>query len=129
VPDAVERYVAAAQSSPTVIAAVAGEEIGLTTVLRHGRHSAEIFVMGVVPRWHRRGVGRRMLHLVEVGLARDGVEFLQVKTLSAAHPDPGYRATRAFYQAAGFTVFEELPTLWSPEHPAVQLIKRVGGGP
>lgn len=58
-------------------------------------------------------------------LASAGVEFLQVKTLSAKHPDEGYEKTRAFYLAYGFRPLEEFPTLWSPESPALQLIKAI----
>lgn len=126
IPESVEDYVAVADRSPTVVASSGGEEIGLATVVRHSEHSAEIYVMGVVPAWHRRGVGRQMLEMVENELARDGVEFLQVKTLSPSHPDAGYQKTRAFYQAYGFRVLEEMPNLWGPANPALLLVKVVG---
>jgi hypothetical protein len=64
-----------------------------------------------------------MLDHVETNLAGSGVEFLQVKTLSASHPDEGYARTRAFYLARGFRPLEEFPHLWSPGNPALQLIK------
>jgi hypothetical protein len=51
---------------------------------------------------------------------------LQVKTLSASRPDPGYDKTRAFYLAFGFRPLEEFPTLWYPSNPALQLIKSIG---
>ena len=66
-----------------------------------------------------------MLRHLESGLAASGVEFLQVKTLSAARPDAGYDATRAFYLAYGFRPLEEFPTLWDPANPALQMIKAV----
>jgi hypothetical protein len=50
---------------------------------------------------------------------------LQVNTLSAARPDPGYDATRAFYLAYGFRPLEEFPTRWDPANPALQLIKSI----
>jgi len=67
-----------------------------------------------------------MLRHAEAALAAEGIEFLQVKTLSASHPDEGYRKTRAFYFAYGFRPLEEFPTLWSPDQPALQLVKTVG---
>lgn len=48
-----------------------------------------------------------------------------MKTLSAAHPDPGYALTRAFNLASGFRPLEEFPTLWDPSNPALQLIKAI----
>ena len=53
------------------------------------------------------------------------MEFLQVKTLSPAHPDAGYGETKALYFAYGFRPLEEFPTLWDPANPALQLIETV----
>jgi GNAT superfamily N-acetyltransferase len=123
--ESVEDYVAVADRSPTVIASLDGEDIGFLTLVHHSPYASEVYVMGVFPDHHRRGIGRKMLNHIEGGLARAGVEFLQVKTLSAKHPDEGYEKTRAFYLAYGFRPLEEFPTLWSPESPALQLIKAV----
>ena len=123
--DAVDHYVEVAENHPSVIASVDGDDIGIITVMRHSEYAAEIYVMGVVPTFHRRGLGRAMLDHVEAGLAQRGVEFLQVKTLSSAHPDPGYALTRAFYVACGFRPLEEFPTLWDPSNPALQLVKSI----
>jgi hypothetical protein len=66
-----------------------------------------------------------MLQHLESELARRGVEFLQVKTLSASRPDVGYDKTRAFYLAYGFRPLEEFPLLWDSANPALQLVKSV----
>jgi ribosomal protein S18 acetylase RimI-like enzyme len=127
IPESVEDYVAAADRAPTVVASLEDGDVGLTTIVRHSDFAAEVYVMGVLPEHHRRGVGRAMLRHAEAVLAADGVEFLQVKTLSPRHPDEGYRKTRAFYEAYGFRPLEEFPTLWSPDQPALQLVKTVSG--
>jgi ribosomal protein S18 acetylase RimI-like enzyme len=123
IPEAVEDYVSVADRSPTVIARVEGRDVGFLTVVQHNEFAAEIYAMGVVPEWHRRGIGTAMLDHVEASLAGSGVEYLQVKTLSASHPDPGYARTRAFYLARGFRPLEEFPDLWNPGNPALQLVK------
>jgi GNAT superfamily N-acetyltransferase len=125
IPASVEDYVAAADSNPTIVASCDDAAVGLATIVRHSDYAAEVYVMGVLPKFHRHGVGRAMLEHAEAALAADGVEFLQVKTLSARHPDEGYRRTRAFYLAYGFRPLEEFPTLWSPDQPALQLVKSV----
>jgi len=132
IPGSVESYVAMADRSPTVIASHHGEDVGILTVVLHGPYSAEIYVMAVMPGLHRQGIGGAMLRYVEASLARVGVEFLQVKTLSASRPDDGYEKTRAFYCAHGFRTLEELPDLWGPDNPAVLMVKvvaRVTGPP
>ena len=123
--EANETYVRMADTEPGVVVAHDDTDVGITTVVQHSAYAAEIYLMAVAPAHHRRGVGSAMLRHVEANLARAGVEFLQVKTLSASHPDVGYAQTRAFYLAYGFRPLEEFPTLWAPENPALQLIKTV----
>jgi GNAT superfamily N-acetyltransferase len=123
IPASVEDYVAAADRSPTVIASLGDEDVGLLTLVRHSRYAAEVYVMAVLLELHRHGVGRALLGHAEGILAADGVEFLQVKTLSPSKPDDGYEKTRAFYLASGFRPVEEFPDLWDAENPALQMIK------
>jgi GNAT superfamily N-acetyltransferase len=131
IPASVEDYVATADRSPTVIASLRAEEVGLLTLVRHSRYAAEVYVMAVLPELHRHGIGRALLAHAEGVLAADGVEFLQVKTLAPSKPDDGYDKTRAFYLAYGFRPLEEYKDLWDAENPALQMIKvipRVGAG-
>jgi GNAT superfamily N-acetyltransferase len=125
IPASVQDYVAVADRSPTVVAEVQGDAVGLLTLVRHNPYAAEVYVMGVLPEWHRHGIGRAMLAHAERGLAAEGVEFLQVKTLAPSRPDEGYEKTRAFYFASGFRPLEEFPDLWDAENPALQMIKAV----
>jgi ribosomal protein S18 acetylase RimI-like enzyme len=81
--------------------------------------------MGVRPDLHRRGIGRELVARTEDRLRAGGVEYLQVKTLSASAADAEYLRTLAFYAALGFRVLEEMPTLWDPSNPAVVLVKRL----
>ena len=121
--ESVEDYVTVADRAPTVVASVDGKDVGFLTLVRHSPYAAEIYVMGVLPQYHRHGIGRQLLAQAERTLAAEGVEYLQVKTLSANKADEGYKRTRAFYLASGFRPLEELPNLWGAENPAVQMIK------
>jgi GNAT superfamily N-acetyltransferase len=124
-PEANEEYVETAETHPSVIASVAGDDVGITVVKKHSPYAAEVYLMAVKPMHHRTGIGTAMLRHLEARLAGDGVEFLQVKTLSAGRPDADYEATRSFYLAYGFRPLEEFPTLWDPSNPALQMIKAV----
>jgi GNAT superfamily N-acetyltransferase len=127
--ESVDDYVAVADRSSTVIASHNGRDVGLVTIVTHSPYAAEVSVMGVVPEYHRQGIGRTMLEHVEDALAGAGVEFLQVKTQSARRADEGYDRTRAFYLSYGFRPLEEWPRLWGPENPALQMIKNVAARP
>jgi GNAT superfamily N-acetyltransferase len=126
IPEAVETYVVAANDHPSLIASVDGEDVGIVTVVHHNEFAAEVHLMAVAPSFHRQGIGTLMLRHLESALADLGVEYLQVKTLSASNPDEGYAKTREFYLGYGFRPLEEFPTLWAPENPALQMIKTVG---
>lgn len=125
--EATRQYVADTAVLPTFLATATNQTIGFLTLKQHTPYAAEIHVMGILPAWHRRGVGRALLTASEAYLREIGVAFLQVKTLSARHPDAGYGRTRQFYLAMGFRPLEEFPTLWGEANPCLQLIKQVAG--
>jgi ribosomal protein S18 acetylase RimI-like enzyme len=120
-----QHYLEAIQRFPTFLAHRSGTVIGFLTTRQHFPQSAEIYVTGVLPAFHRQGVGRALLQAAESHLSQQGVAYLQVKTLSASHPDAGYARTRAFYQAMGFQPLEEIKTLWDDANPALILIKKL----
>ena len=123
IPASVEDYVATAERSPTVIACLGDDEVGFITLVRHSPYAAEVYVMAVLPEFHRRGIGRALLGYAEAMLSADRVEFFQVKTLAPSKPDEGYEKTRAFYLDYGFGPLEEFPDLWDAENPALQMVK------
>ena len=123
--EANEEYRRVAERSPTLVAMADGHAVGFLTVVRHSPHAAELHVMAVRPELHRRGIGRRLVAGAEDRLRSEGVEYLQVKTLSASAGDQPYLGTLAFYTALGFRVLEEMPSLWDAANPAVLLIKRL----
>jgi len=100
IPASVEDYVAVSDAARTIVASRGDQDVGFLTLVSHGTFAAEIYVMGVVPHEHRRGIGRALLAETERQLASSGVEFLQVKTLSSRKPDDGYDRTRAFLPCA-----------------------------
>jgi GNAT superfamily N-acetyltransferase len=127
IPESVADYVAGADAHPTVVACTEGEDVGILTLVTHTPYAAEVYVMGVLPHRHRRGIGRAMLERAEDWLSERDIEYLQVKTLSPRHPDPGYAKTRAFYLACGFRPLEEFLDLWGADQPALQMVKALGG--
>lgn len=121
--EATRQYVEDIEGLPTLLASIDGQVVGFLTLRLHSDYAAEIHVMGVRPEWHRHGVGRAMVRKAEAYLRQRGVEYLQVKTLSPAHPDKNYGRTRRFYLAMGFRPLEEFPELWGPANPCLQMIK------
>jgi ribosomal protein S18 acetylase RimI-like enzyme len=123
IPASNEEYRRVADRCPTLVATDGRQPVGFVTVVRHSRHSSELCVMAVRPELHRSGIGRLLVAAAEDRLRSEGVEYLQVKTLSASAGDQPYLRTLAFYTALGFRVLEEMPSLWDAGNPAVLLIK------
>ena len=133
----VAEYIESARRLPAYLAwppdpAPAGLAPGLAAgallAVRHFPRSAEIYLMAVDPAVHRQGAGRALVTALESDLIADGFEFLQVKTLGPAHPDPGYARTRQFYASVGFQPLEEITGLW-PDNPCLIMIKTLPPGP
>jgi ribosomal protein S18 acetylase RimI-like enzyme len=102
----------------------AAGEAGFLSLKQHNPRAAEIYVMGVLPEQHQRGVGSALLAAAEEALCQRGVEYLQVKTLGPSRESEGYAATRRFYEARGFVPIEEFPALW-PGNPCLLLVKKL----
>ena len=121
--EAIVQYVKEIDGLPTWLAVDGDKTAGFLTIKKHTPYAAEILVMGVRRTLHRRGAGRALVLAAEQELHRQGIQFLQVKTLSASHPDENYARTRAFYFAMGFRPLEEMPGLWGPANPCLLMVK------
>ena len=97
--------------------------IGFVTLRETSADALELHVMGVLPSWHRRGIGRALVERAASYARAEGYSLLHVKTLAPDHPDPGYAETRAFYAALGFRPLEVLPQVWGPENPCLLLVR------
>jgi ribosomal protein S18 acetylase RimI-like enzyme len=123
IPEATAEYIQDIERLPTLLARINGHVVGFLTIKQHNPYSTEIYVMGVHPSAHRKGVGRALVEAAEKLLRGQDVEYFQVKTLSPTHPDQNYAKTRAFYQSMGFRPLEEFPTLWGEHNPCLLMIK------
>jgi ribosomal protein S18 acetylase RimI-like enzyme len=126
IPEANAAYVRNVAEMPVFGAELDGRAVGFLALKPHTPFAAEIYVIGVRPAFHRRGIGRALVNRAEDYLRASGARFLTVKTLSPSRPDPRYAATRKFYEAVGFLPIEEFPTLWSAENPALMMAKVLG---
>ena len=116
-------YARAADELPTFIAEEDERIVAFVTLKPTSAFAMELHVMGVLPAWHRQGIGRALVERAAVHARAEGAAFLHVKTLAASDPDPGYAATRRFYEAMGFVPLEELPQVWGPENPCLIMVR------
>ena len=99
--------------------------VGFFSIISHFPQTSEIYVCGILSEYHRLGIGKKLLKVIEKDLKKKDVKFLTVKTLSASHPDKGYANTRKFYEAVGFVPLEEFKGLWGKENPCLFMVKEL----
>ncbi|MFV0320399.1 MAG: GNAT family N-acetyltransferase [Microbacterium sp.] len=120
--EAIQSYVDMATRLESHIATINGETVGVALVERHFAESAELALIAVHAEHRTSGIGRRLVESVEKSIQNDGCRFLEVHTVGPSYQDEGYAATRAFYQAVGFTPMHEFEKLdW--DGPTLILIK------
>ncbi|MCD4819005.1 MAG: GNAT family N-acetyltransferase [Candidatus Cloacimonetes bacterium] len=123
--EATQEYIDNVAGTMFFVAKMSGEVVGFYSIISHFPQTSEIFVCGILPKYHRLGIGRELQKQVESQLIKNNVKYLTVKTLSSSHPDKGYAKTREFYKACGFVPVEEFKTLWGAENPCLFLIKKL----
>ena len=119
------QYVKDANIMPTMLAKVDDVVVGFITIKKHFSDSAEIHCMGILPQYHRKGIGKLLIEELENHLNSDGVKILQVKTVSEERECIAYAKTRAFYRSVGFTPLEVFPTFWDKANPCLVLVKQI----
>ncbi len=123
--ESIQNYSVEIDRLPTLLAHVEDQTIGFLTLKLHNPYAAEVYVMGIRQEMHRQGIGQALMSAAEEWLRAQNVEYLQVKTLSASHPDIHYARTRNFYLSVGFRPLEEFKLLWDEHNPCLILIKRL----
>ena len=125
-PDSTAHYIDESRNMPFWAAYDADKPIGFVAMKETGKTTAEIFVMGVMAQYHRKGVGTALYGAFERYAVEHGYRFLQVKTVKMGHYDE-YDRTNRFYLAMGFEELECFPTLWDPWNPCQIYVKYIGG--
>ncbi|MBD8021146.1 GNAT family N-acetyltransferase [Brevibacterium sp. Re57] len=128
-PDANAEYIEAARQKETwTVRDSSSAVVGVTLVDRHFPHVAEIHLTVVDRAVHGTGVGTAMIEALEADAWTRGVSLLEVKTLGASHPAPGYARTRHFYQRLGFLPLEETD-FWGAGTPCLIMVKPLTAEP
>ena len=108
-----QEYVRESRTMPFWAEVEDGRAMGFAAMKETSPYAAEIYVMGVLPEAHRRGIGRKLFECLHQAAKDEDKLFLQVKTVKqGCYPE--YDQTNAFYRALGFKELEVFETLWNP---------------
>ena len=118
-------YVRDVVSLPTYAAICDSKVVGFVAIKNHNPFTSEVYVMGVLKEYHRKGIGKRLIQCCEEYCKLNGNEFLTVKTLDSSRESKSYEKTRLFYQAVGFKPLETFPLLWDENNPCLFMAKYI----
>ena len=123
-----EAYIRVCVDQPFFACYADGEAAGFLSLKETGQATAELAVMGVLPAFHRRGLGRALFDRAREYAAARGYSFLQVKTVQMGRYEI-YDRTNRFYLSLGFQEFEVFPTLWDERNPCQVYVMAIGPSP
>ena len=125
IPEAREEYISESRDLPMIAAYDEDRPAGFICLKKTGKDTAELHVMGVLPEYHRQGIGTQMFAKAKEMAVRCGYTFLQVKTVQMGRY-PEYDQTNSFYRSLGFKEFEVFPAFWDERNPCQIYIMYLG---
>lgn len=99
--------------------------VGFLSVKIHYTHTGDIYVCGVLPEYHRDGVGTALYKMAEKYFYSKNCEYIIVKTLSDTVSYEPYEHTRKFYEKMGFIPLLTLTEMWDEWNPCLIMIKQL----
>ncbi len=112
-------------SLPTFMINMHNHPCGFISLKIHFKESAELYVLGILPEYHHKGLGRAAIEAVTEYCRGQNIEYLQIKTVGPSNSWSAYENTRRFYISLGFKPLEEYPGLWGQDCPCLQMIKKI----
>ena len=120
-----EEYIEASGTWPFFAAYRQERPVGFLCLKETGKATAELAVMGVLPEYHRQGIGRALFETARKEAVEMGYQFLQVTTVAMGHYE-AYDRTNRFYQNMGFQEFEVFSELWDKANPCQIYVMALG---
>lgn len=121
--EATEEYIKTSKNLPLFAVYHEGQPVGFIVLRLHNPYTAEIYVMGILKEFQRKGLGKVLIDEAKAFCQKNRMEILTVKTLDASREDRAYDQTRRFYESVGFKPLEVFPTLWDESNPCLFMAK------
>ena len=99
--------------------------IGFLSGKIHYNRTGDIYVIGVDPDYHGKGIGTLLYKELEKYCIENKCEYIIVKTLSEIVEYKPYMKTKEFYRKMGFKELLTLTEMWDEENPCLIMIKNI----
>lgn len=121
--ESIIEYVEGVKNTDFYVAYCFDRILGFISIKKNNNYTSEIYVIGVLKEYHKKGIGKNLLEIAQKELIENEVKFLMVKTIGDSHPDKYYKKTRSFYRKIGFYPLEEIKEIWGEKNPCLIMIK------
>ena len=101
------------------------ETIGFISVKMNNEYVAELYVLGILKNYHRKGFGKVTLNYIFEKLKDKKIRYVEVKTLDETKESDEYMKTRRFYQKLGFIPIDVLNNEWGINNPCLIMLKEL----
>ena len=122
---AIDEYVKNVKNYQFIKANVDSIPVGFISIKSNNSFTAEIYVMGIKRKYHRKKVGEKLLNHVSEMLRDEKYSYLLVKTLDESRKSKEYEITRLFYRKMGFIPIDVIPSIWGTDNPCLLMIKKL----
>lgn len=123
--ESVKDYIKSVRGKVFYAAYDGNDAIGFICLKFNNQYTAEIYVMGILEQYHRKGIGRKLINIAEQYIKDNNYKFFMVKTLGESSDYEYYRRTREFYKSVGFYPLEEIKEIWNEENPCLIMVKSI----
>lgn len=121
----IQNYINESKEMPFFVAFDNDKPIGFVAIKNHNPHAAEIYVMGILQKYQRLGIGKKLIKCCESFCKENKIEYLTVKTLDESAKSEDYEKTRHFYLALDFRPLDVFPLLWDKDNPCLLMAKYI----
>jgi ribosomal protein S18 acetylase RimI-like enzyme len=97
--------------------------IGFFSGKIHHNRTGDIYVCGIDPNYHGKGIGMLLYNELEKYFIQNNCEYIIVKTVDEINPEKHYTQTVKFYESIGFKKLITLPEVWDKNNPCLIMIK------
>jgi ribosomal protein S18 acetylase RimI-like enzyme len=99
--------------------------IGFFSGKIHHNRTGDIYVCGVNPNYHRKGIGKLLYKELEEYCIEKSCEYIIVKTVYETDTEKYYGKTVQFYKSIGFRELITLPEIWDKNNPCLLMINKL----
>ena len=124
IPESTQEYIKNVINMPFWIEKENDTVKGFITLKENSPYTCEIYVMGILKKYHKKGIGKLLFNEFYNYAKNKNYEFIQVKTVKEGIY-PIYDITNKFYKSLNFKEFECFDSLWDKSNPCQIYIKHI----